>query len=163
MLKISAWSLGLGAIVMLSGCQTEERVTSMNPALQSTQAQTLRKFINGATFGWASNDTRDRTGCMETTTYARDGKFIWETRCKTVTDPSKFLPQTNAQEYVSRGEGSWAVREGEQVCFNIFRANGVETDEDARQTRCWAARPADDCLIMAIAGSTWAAMVIRRS
>ncbi len=156
-------ALFLGALVMLSACQSDERVTSLNPALQSTEAQTLRKFINGATFGWASNDTKDRTGCMERMTYARDGRFSWETRCKTVTDPSRFLPQTKAGEYVYRGEGSWAVREGEQICFNIFRVNGAATDEASRDASCWAARPAEDRLILAIGGNTFAAMVISRS
>ena len=159
----SASALFLGACFILSACQSDERVTSMNPALQSTEAQTLRKFINGTTFGWASDDTKDRTGCLERMTYARDGKFTWETSCKTVTDTSRFLPQTMAGEYVSRGEGSWAVREGELVCFNIFRVNGVATDEASRDASCWPARPAEDRLILAIGGNTFAAKVVERS
>jgi hypothetical protein len=127
--QLMAKSLGilvsLGAILSLAGCQTEQRLTSVNPAFQSAESRALRDSINGATISLKSPDVLESVkDCTMTTTYARNGTVRREILCNRLVQESAIWTRVGAQGARQVVEGSWTVRD-DQICTNIFRVNGI--------------------------------------
>lgn len=162
MTKRTALGLGLVAISLLAACQTDPRVTSVAPAFQSAESQVLRSQINGATLGWPSGDSPTQKNCRDEATFAKDGTFRWLTRCTSISDGANPLFQSSEGGYVISLDGSWAVRD-EQICYNVFRINGAQASEAAREATCWAAKATGEQVIISNGGPPITAIVVRRN
>jgi len=165
MLHKFAILVAAGSILSLAGCETEQRLTSTNPALQSADSRALRNSINGATIQLKSPDVLESVrDCTMTATYARNGTLRREVLCNRMVRESAIWTRTGAQGARQIIEGSWTVRDG-QICNNIFRINGIAwadlTDRPSEAACVTAKFTGDEGVIVDRHGPTRAVIIAR--
>ena len=127
------------AMFFLFGCQTDQQVTSVHPALQSSEARALRQQLSGSTLTWKMRDNDLVKGCSISLMLLPDGKTVRDIRCKQLVSESVLYTKSDGNGAFQRAEGSWAVREN-KLCLNYFRINGQPASEELRQSGCMDVR-----------------------
>jgi len=126
-------------MLFLSGCQTDQQVTSLHPALQSSEARALRQQLSGSTLRWNMRDNDLVKGCSISLLLLKNGKTVRDIRCRQLVKESILYTKSDGQGAQQRAEGSWALREN-KLCLNYFRINGLPSAEDLRQAGCMDVR-----------------------
>lgn len=129
-------TLGLSLLVM--ACQTEPRLTSTNPLLQSESSRALREAFNGLSVQFLAADQPGFQGCRNVATFARSGDLIRESKCSRINGDDPVWRKDGAGGGVQISKGSWTVRD-EELCFNLFSIEGVETSAADKIAQCWPA------------------------
>jgi hypothetical protein len=119
----------------LMACQTDQQLTSVNPVLQSSESRDLRQKISGSTATFPGDDSEIARNCTISYAFARNGSLLRKVNCRSLLQDSVYFTKIAGGGGTQSAEGSWTIRDN-QLCYNIFRINGYETNETMRKAVC---------------------------